>query len=241
MTVGMQDLVSGMQVLWHRQEVLANNLANASTPGFKRDDLVILAGRQAPFTSGNAETVSDVPPMLQWTDFSQGEIRSTGRSLDVAIDGRGFLVVQTARGERYTRAGALGINPEGYLITVGGDVVLGEAGPIAVRGGRVTVSPEGQVSDGARTVATLKVVDFPRPYRLQKDGAGLFAPAAASAVPQPAQGHRIVGEALETSNLNPVETMVTMIEVLRKYEALQRTVQAVEEANRQSTGEIGKV
>jgi flagellar basal body rod protein FlgG len=240
MIAGTQGLVSSMQAQWQRHEILANNLANAATTGFKRDDIVPLPGAQVPPGAVSDPSNPALASMFQWTDFSQGEVRPTGRPLDVALDGNGFLVVQTPRGERYTRAGALGINAEGNLITSGGHVVLGTGGPIAARGS-ITVSPDGQISDGTGILGTLKVVDFPRPYRLVKEGGGLFAPADASAVPQPVRNVQIVGGALEASNINPVETMVSMIEVLRKYESLQRTLQAVDEANGQSTSEIGKV
>lgn len=240
MITGMQGLVSSMQAQWLRQEVIANNLANATTTGFKRDDIVIRGGAQGMPGTGGGDT-SPAPPTIQWTDYSQGEIRPTGRSLDVAIDGNGFLAVQTPQGERYTRAGALNMNAEGYLVTSEGHVVLGTAGPIPVRSSRITVAPDGQISDGTRTIGTLKVVDFPRPYRLTKEGHGLFAPSDASAVPQPAQNYQVVGGAVEASNVKPIEVMVSMIEVLRNYEALQRTIQAVDDANRQSTSEIGKV
>ena len=238
---GIEALVTSMQAQWQRHEVLANNLANSTTVGFKRDDVV--PTRRAPLLdpSGGDPSTGTTPPMLQWTDFSQGPIRETGRDLDVAIDGSGFFVVQTANGERYTRAGAFKIGADGSLATVGGSPVLGDDGPIILRASRVTISPDGAISDGTRTVGTLKVVDFPRPYRLLKEGAGLFAAADASAVPERARDYRIAGEALETSNVNPVETMVSMIEVLRKYEAAQRIIQAVEQANQQSTNDIGKV
>lgn len=242
MITGMQGLVSSMQAQWQRHEVIANNLANATTTGFKRDDLLILSSAQGLPGTGGADPSLSALPTIQWTDYSQGEIRPTGRSLDVAIDGNGFLAVQTLQGERYTRAGALNMNADGNLVTSEGNVVLGTSGgPIPVRSSRITVAPDGQISDGTRTIGTLKVVDFPRPYRLTKEGNGLFAPSDGAAVPQPAQNYQVVGGAVEASNVKPIEVMVSMIEVLRKYEALQRTIQAVDDANRQSTSEIGKV
>jgi flagellar basal-body rod protein FlgG len=241
MIAGIQGLISGMQGQWLRHEVITNNLANATSAGFKRDDIVILPDPPAPPGGLGGDPSLAAPSTLQWTDFSQGDIQQTGRNLDVAIEGKGFLAVQTSRGERYTRAGALNVNADGYLVAAGGNLVLGNGGPIQVRSSRVTVSADGQVSDDGRVVGTLKVVDFPRPYRLSKEGGGLFAPADVSAVPGPAQNYQVVGGALENSNVKPIETMVSLIDILRKYEALQRTAQAVDDANRQSTSEIGKV
>src|SRR5438093_1518377 len=109
-------LVQGMQTQWHRHEVLANNLANISTPGYKRDDLLIVpAGSPAP--SGSTPPPGGSSTIAPWTDMSQGRVQQTGRDLDVALNGPGFLVVETPGGERYTRAGALDVSGDGFLVT----------------------------------------------------------------------------------------------------------------------------
>lgn len=242
---GIQSLVSTMQVQWQRHEVLANNLANLSTPGFKQDDL-----SSAPEQPGQAAGISvpggntmpgGVLGMVQWTDYSQGALQETGRNLDVALNGPGFLVVETPNGPRYTRAGALSVSSAGRLTTVTGFPVLGEQGPVTLGGTRVTITPRGEIQQDEKMVGTLRVVDFPKPYQLLKEGSGLFAPADPSVAPQPAKDFEIVAGALETSNVNAVETMVSMIDILRRYEAAQRAIQAVHEASRQATSEIGKV
>lgn len=239
-----QALVAGMQAHWNRHGVLANNLANVSTAGFKRDDLVVVPGAAAgaaPRQLGANISPLEGREMVQWTDFSQGPIHETGRNLDVALSGPGFFVVETPGGPRYTRAGALSVNRQGYLATPGGLRVLGERGPIEVRSNGVRISELGEVQEDEQTVDTLRVVDFPTPYRLLKEGNGLFVPADAAASPLPARGHQIIGGAVEGSNVNPVEVMVSMIELLRTYEASQRAIQAMEEANRQAIAELGRV
>jgi flagellar basal-body rod protein FlgG len=235
-----QSLASGMQVQWRRHELLANNLANAATTGFKQDDLTVLAGPQS-WPAGAVAPSVGVQGIAPWTDYSAGTIRTTGRELDVALDGPGFLAVQTARGERYTRAGALGISRDGYLVTAAGDQVLGAAGPIAIRGTRPAISAKGEVQDGGRVVDTLRVVDFDKPYRLVKEGNGLFAAANPAAPVRPAADTQVVAGALEDSNVNTVRTMVDMIEMLRSYESAQRAIQAADEADHYAANDMGRV
>lgn len=238
------SLVGSMEAQWLRHEVLANNLANLSTPGFKADDLIIGGGGGEGGGPG-ALLPAEPPTVSQWTDFAPGILRETGRPLDVALSGPGFLAVQTPAGERYTRGGALGLDAQGYLVTAGGHRVLGTGGPIPAGGpggapGSVQVGPGGEIVRGGQTVGTLRVVDFPRPYRLVKEGGGLYAPAPGVA-PVAAAGAAVTGGALEASNVNAIETMVAMIDLFRRYEAAQRALQALDESSQQATAEIGQV
>jgi flagellar basal-body rod protein FlgG len=97
------------------------------------------------------------------------------------------------------------------------------------------------VNVDGRIVDTLRIVDFPKPYQFQKEGQGLLVPVNTTAEPAPAKGYEVAGGALEASNVGTVQTMVAMVDVLRTYEAAQRAMQAVEEANKQATSDIGKV
>jgi flagellar basal-body rod protein FlgF len=232
----MPSLVSNMHAQWLRQELLANNLANASTAGFKQDDLMLFTP-----SSPAGASPSGTHILAQWTDFSQSSIRDTGRELDIAVDGSGFLAVQTPRGVRYTRSGALAVSRDGYLVTASGYQVLGEGGPISVRSSRPSITEKGEVVDDGQTVDTVRVVDFAKPYRLTKEGDGLFAPADAAVAPGRAQDHQLVGGALEDSNVNTVRTMVQMIEMLRGFESAQRAIQAVDEADRYAANDMGRV
>jgi flagellar basal-body rod protein FlgG len=239
-----QSLASNMQAQWQRHELLANNLANASTAGFKQDDLMLLQGGVPPWEAG-ASASGPAPAGAQtvapWTDFSQAPIRQTDRKLDVALDGSGFLVVQTPQGPRYTRSGALAMSRDGYLVTASGDQVLGDNGPIAIRSSGAVITPRGEVQEEGRTVATIRVVDFPKPYRLLKEGDGLFVPADPTAAPVPAQDYQVLAGALEDSNVNTVRTMVGMIAMLRNYESAQRAIQAADEADRYAANDMGRV
>ena len=237
-----ETLVQSMQAQWLRHEILANNLANASTPGFKHDDLAIVP--DAGVASAQPTNLLAVPTgggLIQWTDFSQGSIQGTGRALDAAINGPGFFVVDAPAGPRYTRTGVFDIRADGVLVGPTGAPVLGARGPITVTSARVRIGPGGEVFDSGRMVDTLTVVDFPRPYPLLKDGHTLFAAATGAAEPAPAKGYEIAGGALEGSNTSTVQMMVSMIDVLRTYEAAQRAMQAMEEANQHATSDIGKV
>ena len=237
-----EGLVQHMQYQWQRHEILANNLANVSTPGFKRDDLAMAPDGVA--TTARGASVLALPSggnLLQWTEFAQGFIQGTGRPLDAAINGSGFFAVETPAGTRYTRAGAFNVAPNGTLTTTGGAPVLGRNGPITVTSGKVSIGAAGEVFDDGRLVETLRIVDFPKPYQLAKEGHGLFAPALPTVEPVPAKDFEVSGGALEASNVGTVQVMVAMVDVLRTYEAAQRALQAVEEANKQATSDIGKV
>jgi flagellar basal-body rod protein FlgG len=244
MVTMIHSLPSSMQTLWHRHELLANNLANAGTAGFKQDDLLVMAGSTPPAALADASgsmTAIGGYTMAHWTDHGPGLYRDTGRELDVAIDGAGFLVVETPRGLRYTRAGALTIGRDGTLVTASGHQVMGEGGPITVRSAKPVIGPQGDIQDGGRVAGRLRVVDFPRPYRLAKEGDGVFVPIDRTAEPVPAADYQVLGGTLEESNVNPVRTMVQMIEMLRHYESAQRVVQAVDEADRAAANDLGRV
>lgn len=235
-----QFLSHTMQAQWRRHEVLANNIANVATPSFKKDDLVL--NPPAPATPGaaNANLMPATVSVIPWTDFTQGAMQHTGRALDIAINGSGFLAVDTPAGERYTRAGSLQIGANGVLVGPSGDPLVGERGPIRVASSEVTITGSGDVVEHGTVVGTLKVVDLPRPYPVLKEGNGLYALASPDIQPSRATGFEIAAGSLENSNVSTMESMVTMIEVLRTYEAAQRAVQAVDEVNARATNDIGR-
>lgn len=237
----MPALVSSMRSEWQRHDLLANNLANVSTVGYKQDELALVPAyaQRAAFAPGFPPVATQA--MSEWTDFSQGGIRETGRGLDVALNGPGFFVVDTARGTRYTRAGSLSVGQDGYLAASDGSRVEGQNGPIAIRSSDVVVTGQGEILAGGRPVGTLRIVDFPKPYALLKEGDGMFVPVSSDVTPEPVPNTQVIGGALEESNVNAVRTMVNMIELLRRYETAQRVVQAEDEANRYTTTEMGRL
>ncbi len=229
----MQDaLLIGLsrQTALERQlDVVANNIANLNTTGYKSDGA--LFEQYIPPSDGAASTngsqTGSVADRATWIDMSQGALDRTGNPLDVAIQGKGFLVVQTANGERYTRNGALQVNASGELVTGEGDAVLGENGPITFQPGDhgITVSKDGTISaqSGTNTADSvrgkLRLVSFTNAGQLQKDGSGYFAPADGVS-PDPDTQSKIEQGAIEKSNVNPVLEMTRMIEVTRSYTQL---------------------
>jgi flagellar basal-body rod protein FlgF len=219
-----------LQVALQREmDVVANNIANLNTTGFKSDGAVFEqfispTARADNFLAAD-RPVSFVQDRATWINLSQGPLERTGNSLDVAIDGRGFLVVQTPAGERYTRNGGMQINNNGELVTSEGYQVLGEAGPITFqpKDRNITISEDGTISVREGNVAAtesqrgqLRVVRFDQPGRLQKDGASTFK-ASADVTPQADKISRVIQGTIEKSNVRSVMEMTRMIEVTRSY------------------------
>ncbi len=217
------------QVALGRQlDVIANNMANLNTTAFKADGALFEAyispnARAGDLSQADSE-VNFVRDRATWIDWSQGLLHRTGNPLDVAIEGQGFLAVETANGERYTRNGSLKINLEGQLVTNAGDPVLGENGPIVFqRSDRaIHISKDGTISartadtDAEITRGRLRVVSFENTNQLQKDGNSYFA-APERVTPDPDRQSAVLQGAVEKSNISAVLEMTHMIEVTRSY------------------------
>jgi flagellar basal-body rod protein FlgF len=221
--------LSRQMALSRELDIVANNIANIDTNGYKADNAAfsqfLSSGASDGEFNGNDRRISFVQDRASWIDLSAGAIERTGNPLDVAIDGNGYLVVQTTRGKRYTRNGALAINGSGQLVTSQGDAVLGTSGPITFQSTdhNVSVSPSGiiTVREGASNVdaprGQLQIVGFDKPRQLQKDGGSTFtAPDGVNATPPP-PGTRVVQGAVEKSNVRAVIEMTRMIEITRSY------------------------
>jgi flagellar basal body rod protein FlgG len=176
------------------------------------------------------------------TDFTPGGINQTGRSLDVALAGDGFLTVQTARGERYTRNGSLSLDSSGQLITGAGDLVVGTAGPITVPPGEVSIGEDGTLSVNGRSIDRLKVVRFDDPHSaLLKEGGSLFA-STGTQPPAEAVDTRVMQGSLESSNVNTVTEMVAMLQQQREFDSLQRSVtMTINDLGRKISSQIGSI
>jgi flagellar basal-body rod protein FlgF len=218
------------QIALHRElEVVANNIANVSTTGYKADgsvfeEFLMPVASHGQF-QGTDRRLSYVHDRATWHDFRQGPFQQTGNPLDVAIDGGAFLVVQTPRGERYTRNGALQINATGQLVTNEGYVVQGDGGPIQFQttDNTISISEDGsiRVREGANSKSDsdrgkLRLVRFEQPGQLQKDGTNLFA-APNGMAPLPPEKVRIVQGSIEQSNVRAVVEMSRMIAITRMY------------------------
>jgi flagellar basal-body rod protein FlgF len=221
--------LSRQVALSREMDVIANNLANMNTSGFKADgalfeEYVSPTARANNFPAADSR-ISFVHDRATWMDLSQGPLEHTGNPLDVAINGKGYLAVQTPRGERYTRNGALQINNSGELVTAEGFQVMGESGPITFqpKDRNIAISQDGTISvrEGGNTQTEsqrgqLRLVSFDQPGRLQKDGTGVFL-APAGVTPQADKLSRVMQGTVEKSNVRSVIEMTRMIEVTRSY------------------------
>ncbi|HWQ35101.1 MAG TPA: flagellar basal-body rod protein FlgF [Blastocatellia bacterium] len=278
MNIGLYTAYLGMRSRSRTLEVIANNIANASTTGFKAERLyyrsveaaelerqraTLAAYEQAraaavteqPFEFGNftrdeqaanRHLENDLRRALgvetgSFADQSQGPVRDTGKPLDVALLGDGYLVVQTPRGTRYTRAGSLTIDADGQLVTQRGELVVGEGGPITLRRGEPVIGEDGSVMVGGQNVGRLKIVSFKDPRTaLTKEGDNLFA-ASGTEKPREAVSTRVVSGALETSNVNSIAEMAAMIQNSREFDSLQRSITLLMNDLRRASGEIGRL
>ena len=229
--------LSRQMALAHELDIVANNVANIDTTGYKADnasfaEYLMPRASDGQF-SGPDRRVSFVQDRASWIDFAPGAIERTGNPLNVAIDGTGYLVVQTPQGQRYTRNGALSTNGTGQLVTSDGNPVLGDSGPITFQptDHDVTISPSGIItvregsSPGDSPRGRLQLAAFDQPQLLQKDGSSTFAPpAGVNAGPVPATTHLVQG-AVEKSNVNAVGAMARMIEITRSYSDIAAILQ----------------
>lgn len=232
--------MTGARAAMQTQAVIAHNLANSNSTGFR-------AVRQSLVSSpvegvGLPSRVNSVPRPESW-DNRSGEYVMTGRTLDIAVLGEGWLAVQDANGEEaYTRAGNLRLTPSGVLETAEGHVVVGSGGPVSlpafseltIKGdGRISIVPAGSTPDAIVEVGTLKLVNPPREDMIRFDD-GLFRvrggdPAVADA------GVRIASGQLEGSNVNTTETLVEMIAAARHYELHVRAMSNAEQNDQVAT------
>ena len=226
-----------------RLDVLANNLANINTPGFKQDKLVfrVPVGVEKEGDSQTDYLQGPFAPMARgaWTDFSQGVLGHTGNPLDLALDGTGFFCVQAPGGTRYTRNGSFTIDGDGVLTTRNGYPVLGKGGEIKINGSDVSVDEDGNVSVDGSEVGTLKVVTVSQLESLKKMGNALFA-AAGSDV-KDAEGFKVREGYIETSNVNSIKMMTEMINISRSYESYQKVIQFLDDATKKSISEVGRL
>lgn len=215
--------MTGAKQTEYAQAINSNNLANISTTGFRAD---LHSFSSVPIEGPGVESRVNAVVNSYGTDFSQGAVLSTGRDLDVAIQGSGFLTVQAADGsEAYTRAGNLRIGSGGLLETGSGRLVIGNGGPVAIppnsslligTDGTVSVRPLGQGPETLATVDRLKLVD-PDTRLLAKGTDGLFRLPDGEIASADAS-MRLVSGVLEQSNVNVAKTLVNMIQLSRQYE-----------------------
>ncbi len=222
---------SAARALMQRQDGLTNNLANANTPGFRADRV---AFRAVPVRGEGLPTRVVALEASAGFDDGSGPIETTGRNLDVAVLGQGYIAVQTPEGsEAYTRSGSLQVSAEGVLVSAGGLPVSGEGGTLNIPAGSVvSIARDGTISaqpasGAAQTVGRIKLVN-PAPGELRKGDDGLLRMASGEDAAPDAEV-RIASAALEGSNVNIVEAMVGMIAASRQFETQMKLLQTAEQ------------
>ncbi len=252
-TYGLWMSAAGMKVNEHRQTLLANNMANANTTGFKRDLAVIRQRVNERFASPDGfafrHNVFDAIPggidvRPTRPDFSQGPIEGTRRPLDAAIDGRGFFAVSDGSVTRYTRDGRFNLNAAGDLVLSAGDGrwrLLDDSGS-AIRvdpeGAPVSMTARGTVRQGDDEVARIGIVDTDHLEVLHKVGGGLFDADDASLRPIEA---RLVPESLEGSNFDVMSGLASMIEASRAYEMNAQLVRLSDQTSSVAINTVGRL
>jgi len=218
-----------------RQEVVSHNLANVSTNGFRAE---LAAFRAVPVRGDGASTrVYALESTVGYKDEA-GVVQSTGRSLDVAVQGKSWLAVQGLDGtEAYTRAGALDVNPEGQLVDMQGRAVLGDGGPITIpANASVDVAADGTITarvSGQRPTAVGRLKMVTPEVPLQRGTDGLFRAAEGDLSLDP--NARLQSGALEGSNVSAVESMVAMISAARQFEQQMKAIQTAEQKEQQAS------
>jgi flagellar basal-body rod protein FlgF len=229
--------------LQHQMDVVANNMANITTTGFKASDL-LFEDYLMPVARDNDFAGSDrmVHFTQDWTtvhDMSAGSIEQTGNELDVALMGNGFLTVETAGGTRYTRSGALAIDASGVLVDLNGNPVMGSSGQIKFDDSDVdiTIGTDGTVATNNGSKGKLAIAEFLDPQILAREGDNYFSGPA----PDAAVTTRVMQGAIEKSNVSGVTELTTMIRVQRAYQSLASLMQKQDDLRNNAIQKLGDV
>lgn len=227
-TNGMTAAASALRYWERRQEVVSNNLANVSTTGFKGERVF---GRGV----GDAITVAQTA-----TDRRAGTRETTGRPLDVALEGADtFVVVKTPHGERLARGGSFNTDADGRVVDADGNALLGERGPIMLPAGMPAIDPTGLVMVDGKPVEKLRLERVPADVSLQHEGGTLFLPPANRRVVE--DGARVVhAGALEDSNVSSIDSLVDLISIQRAYASTEKAISSLDEVRRTATTDLGK-
>jgi flagellar basal-body rod protein FlgF len=237
---------SGLQTRMDSLSLLANNLANAGTAGFKSDREFY-----GLFTSSNADDPTDTGDRLatlpvinkQWTDFSQGTLQITGSPLDIALSGHGFLAVNGPGGEVYTRNGSLRVSPAGELITGEGYTLRSLGGnTIQIAAGKsIDIAKDGTVSQEGQIVGQIEIVDFKSTDSLKKMTGACFQNTDLKNKPEPATNVEVLQGKTEGSNVVVPEAAMRLVGMMRQFEMLQKAIGVSNDMDTKSIQEVARV
>lgn len=251
MEPGSFALVGASMLQQRRLEVVANNLAQVNTPGFKSDVPVFriddLAAPSDQELELGAESVQQAAWRFTHVDYSQGSFKQTNNPLDLALNGDGFFTLRSPDGLRYTRSGQFSLNDEGVLISSQGWPVLGEGDQeIQINNASATksgifINQTGQVVANGQVAGTIQIADFPKPYALVKRGFASFSPVDSNVDITTPEGTAVFQGYTESSNVNAISEMVRLIEIARLYEAYQKSIQSFDEIDDRAVNDLGRV
>ena len=243
---------TGARTAERKIEQIAQNLANASSAGYKQDKSVdkgvvpmaFFVGQDQVSITGEVTDATALlysTPAIEYVDFSPGPMRATANPLDLSLDGDAFFTVATPQGERLTRAGNFRVDGAGNLSTPSGEKVLGGGGPIHVGEGAFIVGRDGQVSVDGAVVDTLKLRKVADPQRLVKTGNSLFAAPQDLPLLPAGQDVTVNQGFIEESNVAPVQGMTEMIEASRMFEAYMKMINTISELAAKASNDLGRV
>ena len=226
MDSGYYAACAGLRARSQALDLMASNLANAQTSGYRSQSTtfqsVLAAKLPSALTSLN-RAVNDFGVLgSSVLDVSPGNIEQTGGALDLALEGPGFFAVQTGTEVLYTRNGGFRVSAQGQLVTADGSAVLGEQGPVRLPGGPVAIAPDGTLSVNGANAGRLRVAEFAPGTSLRAQGNSYYAVPAGAA--RAAKASAVRQGMLESSNVNPVTAAVELISVQREAEMLQRAL-----------------
>ncbi len=235
---------SGLQARMDSLDMLANNLANTSSNGFKVDR-EFYNTYMAPELANEANPIIGESPVVQrhWTDFSQGTLVSTGNPTDLALSGSGFFSVNGSNGPLYTRNGAFHLSAQGVLVTA-------ENYPVRLVGNQtlqtqssdpIQVSRDGQITQSGAALGQLEIVNFSEPNKLNKFASTYFTTADPKDGPDAPSSAEVHQASAETSNAQPAESSARMISLLRHFEMLQHAIKVGNDMNRHAIEEVARV
>jgi flagellar basal-body rod protein FlgF len=236
---------NGMRARLESLDLLANNIANSSAPGFKADKEffgLYLSQEAAESPEG---TNPPALPVIEknWTDFAQGSMTPTGSPLDLALNGKGFFVADSPAGAVFTRDGSFRLSKDGELQTLAGYPVQGTDGkPIALDSSKaVEIAPDGSVRQGGQDVGRIAIVDFKDPTALSKRGNNYFRLDVSDVKPVAALNAQIQQGQLEAANFQPAESAVRLVNVMRQFETMQKAMSIGVEMNKRAMDEVARV
>lgn len=250
MNQGILSLISGSIAQETNLEVIANNLANINTPGFKRDNPVFKSYLAEELNTLNPEQLvenkSSTFLEVDHTQISmeQGALVNTENPFDVAIDGEGFFTIQAEDGLRFTRNGSFALSQDRTLVTKSGDPVLGNGGVIHIPegAGKIEIDSNGNIqSSKQRYIDSLRISTIENPANLRKVGNSYFKHIDEKFFPERMDRPKVIQGSLESSNVNPIESMSDLIAASRTYEIYQKAINKYSDINRMATTQLGKL